>query len=87
MTVGNVLNRSRLLILAPRQPGCTNHLDTLTQAICQLSPLDHARPAMLLRKLATSEHGCCDQMRLGSVCENGQECKTSSFLQLALGKS
>ena len=37
-------------------------------------------------ELATSEHDCCDPDAFGSVCENGQECKTSSLLQLALGK-
>lgn len=37
-------------------------------------------------ELTTPSHECCDPDELTSVCENGQECKTSSLLQLALDK-
>jgi hypothetical protein len=37
-------------------------------------------------ELATPSRECCDPDELTSVCENGQECKTSSLLQLALDK-
>ena len=32
------------------------------------------------------DHECCSPDASDSVCENGQECKTSSLFQLALGK-
>lgn len=34
-----------------------------------------------------SDHKCCAPDAAGSVCENGQECKTSTLFQLALGKA
>lgn len=37
-------------------------------------------------ELATPAHKCGDVDETTSVCENGQECKTSNLLQLALGK-
>jgi len=37
-------------------------------------------------EMASSEHDCCAQEGANSVCETGQECKTNSLFQLALGK-
>ena len=37
--------------------------------------------------LDASAHECCDPDALKSACENGQECKTSSLLQLAVNKT